>query len=104
MSQTVATYIEVRSNRAGQPRAYITGTRVRVQDVYALAEIQGKSPDEIVQALPHLSLSQVHAALSYFFDHRDEILRELREDEQLVAGVASQLGDGPLAKKLKSVE
>ena len=54
MSLTIA--IELRPNRSGQQRAYIAGTRVRVQDIYALAEVQGRSPDEIVEALPHLSL------------------------------------------------
>jgi uncharacterized protein (DUF433 family) len=40
--------IELRPNRSGQSRAYIAGTRVRVQDIYAMAELQGQSPDEIV--------------------------------------------------------
>ncbi|HEV3342122.1 MAG TPA: DUF433 domain-containing protein [Pirellulales bacterium] len=84
MNQLVPTYIEIRSNRDGQPRAFIAGTRVRVQDIYTLAEIQGNSPDEIVSALPHLTLAQVHAALSYYFDHREGILREMREDEEYV--------------------
>jgi uncharacterized protein (DUF433 family) len=52
MSQPVVTYVELRKDRDGADRAFIVGTRVRVQDVYAPAEIEGKSPDEIVQALP----------------------------------------------------
>ena len=80
MSQLVATHIELRLNRDGQPRAFIAGTRVRVQDIYAQAEIHGRTPEEIVEGLPHLSLGQVHAALSYLFDHRAEILNELHED------------------------
>ena len=82
--QTVATHIELRPNRDGQLRAYIVGTRVRVQDIYAQAEIHGRTPAEIVEGLPHLTLGQVYAALSYLFDHREEILRELREDESFV--------------------
>ena len=54
---------------------------MRVQDIYALAEVQGKEPGEIVQALPHLTLAQVHAALSYYFDHRESVLQEMREDD-----------------------
>ncbi|HEX5103886.1 MAG TPA: hypothetical protein VFV87_08760, partial [Pirellulaceae bacterium] len=50
MSQ-ILNQIELRPNREGRLRAYIGGTRVRVQDVYALAELQQKSPDEIVIAL-----------------------------------------------------
>jgi uncharacterized protein (DUF433 family) len=84
MTQTVATHIEIRPNRDGQPRAFIERTRVRVQDVYALAEIHGKTPGEIVQALPSLTLAQVHAALSYYFDHRPSIVQEMQEDEEFV--------------------
>jgi hypothetical protein len=47
-------------------------------------------------------LADVHAALAYYFDHRDEILRQMREDEDFVAQVKSQLGPGPLARKLSN--
>ena len=100
MSQAVATHIEIRENRSGRPRAFISGTRIRVQDVYALAEIQGKTSEEIVDALPNLTHGQVHAALSYYFDHRDEILREMREDELLVQQIRAATGPGPLEQKL----
>jgi len=43
----------------------IEGTRVRVQDICAFSEIDGKSPDEIVQALPHISLAQVFCSSKY---------------------------------------
>jgi len=100
MSQVIA--IELRPNRSGQQRAYIAGTRVRVQDIYALAEVQGKSPDEIVEALPHLTLAQIHGALAYYFDHRESILQELREDRDTAARLRQTLGEGPLAAKLNS--
>jgi len=32
-------------------------------------------------SLPDLTLGQVHAALSYLFDHREEIVAGLKEDE-----------------------
>jgi uncharacterized protein (DUF433 family) len=70
MSQAAVSAIELRPNRSGQLRAYLAGTRVRVQDIYALSELQGKTPDEIVAALPHLNLFQVHSALAYYFQHR----------------------------------
>jgi uncharacterized protein (DUF433 family) len=100
MQAEVATHIEIRANRAGQGRAFIAGTRTRVQDVYALAEIQGLTADQIVEQLPHLSLGQVHAALSYYFDHREQILNELREDEEFVQLMRAQTGPGPLEQRL----
>jgi len=75
-------HIESRPNREGQSTVFISGTRIRVQDIYVLAELRGDSPDAIVGALPQLSLGQVHAALSYFYDHRDEVLREYERDKR----------------------
>jgi len=95
MHQPVATHIELRLNRANQPRAFIVGTRVRVQDVAMMAERQSYTPDKIVDALPHLTLGQVHAALSYYFDHRAEILEEIRADDQHVREIRSKLGQSP---------
>ena len=103
MSTEVATHIDIRQNRAGQNRAYIAGTRVRVQDIYALAEIQGLTPDQIVEQLPHLTLGQVHAALAYYFDHREQILREVREDEEFVEMMRRQTGPGPLEQRLSAL-
>ena len=50
-----------------------------------MAEIQGLSPDEIACALPHLSLGQIHAALAYYFDNRESVLSEMREDSDFVS-------------------
>jgi uncharacterized protein (DUF433 family) len=33
----------------------------------------GMSADEILTTLPHLKPSQVHSALAYYFDHKDEV-------------------------------
>lgn len=104
MSQAAVSAIELRPNRSGQLRAFISGTRVRVQDIYALSELQGKTPDEVVAALPHLSLFQVHSALAYYFQHRDEILQEIRDDDEFVAAMWAKMGPGPLAKKLNSAD
>jgi len=94
-------YIELRKNREGQNRAYIAGTRIRVQDIYVDSEVFGKSPEEIVADFPHLTLAEVHSALAYYFDHRDEILDELRQDEQFVALMKARTGPGPLEMKLR---
>lgn len=97
-------HIELRPNGAGELRSFIMGTRVRVQDIYVDAEIRGKSPDEIVAAMPHLTLAQVHAALSYYFDHREEILDEMRRDASFVSMMKKQTGPGPLETKLRTTD
>ena len=42
------------------------------------------TPDEIVNAHPHLKLEQVHAALSYYYEHQAEIDNKIKEDEKFV--------------------
>jgi len=46
--------------------------------------------EEITREFPHVSLAQVHAALSYFFDHRDEIWNDLKEDAAYVKRMKQQ--------------
>lgn len=72
----------------GRPR--IAGHRIRVMDLVVLHEQRGLSPDEIISAYPSLTLADVHAALAYYFDHQDEIQRDLAEDRQLAAEAARE--------------
>lgn len=68
-----------------------------------MAEIHGLLPDQIVEQLPHLTLGQVHAALGYYFDHREQILNELHEDEEFVRMMRAQTGPGPFEQKLSAL-
>jgi uncharacterized protein (DUF433 family) len=81
-------------------KARIAGTRIRVQDIYVWHELQGRSVDQIVSDFRQLNHAQVHAALSYFFSHMDEIRKQMADDEQWVAEFRRQNGPGPLEKKL----
>lgn len=89
---TVEKLIELRPNQKGQLRAYIAGTRVRVQDIYVDSEVHEKSPDEIVASMPHITLAQVHAALAYYFENREAIFKEIKQDESFVAKLRTELG------------
>ena len=51
----------------------IAGTRIRVSHIAFRYERERQSPDDIVHAYPHLTLAQVHAALSYYYSHREDI-------------------------------
>jgi uncharacterized protein (DUF433 family) len=72
----------------GKPR--IAGTRMRVQDIYVMYELQGQSVDEIVTHFPHLTMGAVYAALAYFWDHREEILQQIADDEAFVEAFKRQ--------------
>ena len=61
-------------------RTCIAEHRIRVLDIVIWHEHQGLSPDEIVSQTPSISLADVHAALAYYFDHREEIQEEIRSE------------------------
>jgi uncharacterized protein (DUF433 family) len=63
----------------------IAGTRIRVWDVHVWHHLRGQSPEQIVADFPQLTLADVHAALAYYFDHREHIERQAQEDEAYVA-------------------
>ncbi len=64
----------------GKPR--IAGHRIRVMDVVLWSERFGWSPDDIIANYPQLTLADVHAALTYYWDHHDEIRRHIEADER----------------------
>lgn len=84
-------------------KARIAGTRIRVQDIYVWHELQGRSVDQIIASFPQLNHSQVHAALSYFFAHPDEIRQQMADDERRVDELKKQSGPGPLQEKLARI-
>jgi uncharacterized protein (DUF433 family) len=65
----------------GKPR--IAGTRIKVEQVVLWHMRQGLTPAEIVSTWPHLTLADIHAALAYYYDRREEIEADLAEGERL---------------------
>jgi uncharacterized protein (DUF433 family) len=61
-------------------RACIDDTRIAVVDVAAILK-QGRPPEQILLSYPSLSLAQVYAAISYYYENKNEIEAELAEDE-----------------------
>lgn len=79
----------------------IAGTRIRVQDIYVWHELQWKSADDIVSDFPQLSMADVYGALAYYWEHRAEIQRQMREETEFVEQM-KQKHTSPLAEKLRA--
>jgi len=56
----------------------IEGTRIPVRCIAGYYQI-GMSVDDILISLAHLTPAQVHSALAYYFDHQDEVDKDLQE-------------------------
>ena len=55
----------------------IKGTRIPVWAIVGYYKKLNYSVEEILEQLPMLSPAQVHDALSFYYDHKEEIDREL---------------------------
>ena len=86
---TVLAHIEVTPGVAGgKPR--IAGHRITVQDIVIWHERLGLSADEIASEYG-LSLADVYAALAYYYDHREDIDRAIRADEELIVDLRRRI-------------
>jgi uncharacterized protein (DUF433 family) len=80
--------------------AWVDDIRTKVLEI-ALDQIgHGWSAEEIQEQHPHLSLSQIHAALSYYHDHREQVEAQIEERRKLGDRLRSELGPTPLEQRL----
>jgi uncharacterized protein (DUF433 family) len=85
--------------------AYIAGTSMKVSDIVIDSITWGLSPQQIQESYPHLSLAQIHAALTYYYDHKPEMDALLdqwdQEYEQMRAQDSDPLTRSMLAERLR---
>ncbi|WP_319419230.1 DUF433 domain-containing protein [Pleurocapsa sp. FMAR1] len=72
----------------GKPR--IAGHRIRVQDIVIWHEMMSLSADEIIDHHPSITLADVYAALSYYYDHLEEIRQNIRDSETFAQELAAK--------------
>lgn len=81
-ARTLDQHIEVTPDVCGgKPR--VAGHRITVQQIAIWHDRMGRSADEIATEYD-LELADVYAALAYYFDHREEIDREIEESQSWI--------------------
>lgn len=83
--------------------AWIDDTNIKVIEVAVDKLAYGWSPEETHYQHPHLSLAQIHAALSYYYDHQAEFDAQIQEDLREVEEMAAQAGESPIRKRLRAM-
>ncbi len=64
-----------------QGRPCLAGTRIPVNTIAGM-HLQGLSPEQILDELPHLDLPRIYAALTYFLANRETVISEMVADVQ----------------------
>jgi uncharacterized protein (DUF433 family) len=99
MTQATA-YEHIVIDEAGVPVIESTTTKVieLVLDVLAY----GWSPDELQFQHPHLTLGQIHSALAYYWDHKEELERDIERRLERVEEIRREVGPSQLVERLRA--
>ena len=86
---TITEHIEITLGICGG-KPWISGHRIRVEDIVICHEKMGLSPDEIVSQDPAITLGDVYAALTYDRDNLEEIRQQILEDEEFARAMQAE--------------
>ncbi len=78
--------------RGGEP--VIKGTSISVRTIVERTRL-GDKPEQIVADYPYLTLAQVYDALSYYYEHPQEIEQYIAENEAALCRALSSLPSSP---------
>jgi uncharacterized protein (DUF433 family) len=85
-------------------RAWIDDTNVKVIEVVLDKRGYGWSPEQIFEGHDgYLSMAQIHAALSYYYDHQAEFDAEIQRQVREYEALRAQSLDSPARQKLRAL-
>jgi hypothetical protein len=98
---TIASYPHI-VKEAGTPARLESHPRTRVAMIVMDYLGRGLGPEDIVLHYPYLTLAEVHSAMTYYHDHRDEIDSEIRSEMDQLKASADANSHSAIWQKLKA--
>ena len=83
---------------------WISGANTKVVEVVLDKMAYGWSPEEMHRQHSHLSMAQIHAALSYYYEHQDEVDADIERRDRYVEELRAQQPDSPLRQRLQALK
>jgi uncharacterized protein (DUF433 family) len=102
MSLTETRYEHIVLDKTGVP--LITGTTMKVIELVLEQTAYGWSAEELHFQHPYLSLGQIHSALAYYWDHKDELDQNIARRRTRVDELHRTTPQSPLIARLKAQE
>ena len=97
----VVTYPHIEKHD-GEPARLQRIPRIRVSQIVMDYLAYGWSPDEMCRQHPYLQPAEAHAAMTYYFDHQDEIDGEIQAEWRQVQQDQSQAVRSPFLMRLRA--
>jgi uncharacterized protein (DUF433 family) len=87
-----------------QGRAWIDDTNGKVIEIAGDLIGQGYTAEQMYEAHGgHYSMAQIHAALSYYYDHKEEFDAEIERQDQEFLRLREENKDSPVMRKLRAL-
>jgi uncharacterized protein (DUF433 family) len=100
MTLTNTEYKHVQLDERNVP--IITGTTMKVVELVTAQIAYGWSPEELHFQHPYLTMSQIHSALAYYWDHKEEIDTDIERRLQYAEQSRLEAGPSPVVAKLRA--
>jgi uncharacterized protein (DUF433 family) len=100
MSATETRYEHIVLSQDGAP--VIAGTNMKVIELVLERIAYGWSPEEMSFQHPYLTLGQIHSALAFYWDHQQELDRDIERRLRWVDQVRQTASPSPLVARLKA--
>ena len=82
--------------------ALIAGTTMKVVELVLDNKAYGWSPEELHFQHPYLSMGQIHSALAYYWDHKDELDQDIERRLERIDALARELPPTRLDDRLRA--
>jgi uncharacterized protein (DUF433 family) len=82
--------------------AWIASANTKVVEVVLDKLAYGWSPEEMHRQHPHLSMAQIHAALSYYYEHQSEVEADIARRDRFVEEMRAQQKNAFTRKELEA--
>jgi uncharacterized protein (DUF433 family) len=96
---STVSYAHIEREAGGEP--VIAGTRFKVRLIALDRIVNDWGAEEIQRHHPDLTLGQIHSALAFYYDHKDQMDRDLAERRRRVEELRAAQGESPGRRKLR---
>lgn len=101
MTHITTEYTHIQLNAQNVP--IVAGTTLKVVEMVVAQQAYGWSPEEIHFQHPYLSMSQIHSALAYYWDHKLELDADIEARFQYAETLRrQQVGESPFVQRMKA--
>lgn len=98
MPPAIPAYPHIFFDDYGTP--FIEGTTMKVVELVMAQRAHGWRPEELLFQYPHLALSQVHAALVYYWAYQDELDADIEQRSHYAEQARREASRSALSAKL----